>query len=317
MRTRLSQRAKPAISYVMEISGMRRIGFIGLGNMGAGMCLNLIKAGHCVRAYDIDANAVQSVVAAGASAAGSIAEVVEEADVIISMLPSGEHVLEVYFGIGGASETAKPGAVFIDCSTISVGEAREAAMRAGLLGYEMLDAPVSGGAAAANAGTLTFMVGGPASTYSAIRPLLADMGVNFFHAGGAGNGQAAKIANNMLLGISMIGTCEAFALAEKLGLDSETFFRISSVSSGQCWSMTSYCPVPGPVPASPANYDYKAGFAVAMMLKDLRLAADAARSSGVAVPLGEIAKGIYEDLSERGFGGLDFSGVIKDLKGTL
>jgi len=181
----------------------------------------------------------------------------------------------------------------------------------------MVDAPVSGGIAAAEAGTLTFMAGGTAKAFEKAEPILKNMGKNIFHAGGAGNGQAAKIANNMLLGISMIGTCEAFNLAEKLGLDAETFFKISSVSSGQCWSMTSYCPAPGPVPTSPANRDYKPGFAVAMMLKDLHLAASAAQSAGAEIRLGEMAEAIYQSLSDRGLDGLDFSGVMKDVKGEI
>jgi 3-hydroxyisobutyrate dehydrogenase len=223
----------------------------------------------------------------------------------------------VYFGADGVAAHAPKGALLIDCSTIAITEAREAHAQADISGFIMVDAPVSGGIAAAEAGTLTFMAGGTAKAFEKAEPILKNMGKNIFHAGGAGNGQAAKIANNMLLGISMIGTCEAFNLAEKLGLDAETFFKISSVSSGQCWSMTSYCPAPGPVPTSPANRDYKPGFAVAMMLKDLHLAASAAQSAGAEIRLGEMAEAIYQSLSDRGLDGLDFSGVMKDVKGEI
>ena len=296
---------------------MTSIAFIGLGNMGGGMCANLVKAGHTVAAFDLSAEAVAAVAAKGARAASSIADAVNEADVVVSMLPAGKHVLGVYFGPEGVKHHAKPGTLLIDCSTIAVTDAREAHIQADLSGLILVDAPVSGGVAAAEAGTLTFMVGGTARAFEKAEQVLSSMGKNIFHAGGPGNGQAAKIANNMLLGISMIATCEAFNLAEKLGLDAETFFRISSVSSGQCWSMTSYCPAPGPVPTSPANRDYKPGFAVAMMLKDLHLAADAARASGAGIRLGEHAASIYQGLSDQGFAGLDFSGVMKDVKGEI
>ncbi len=296
---------------------MTKIAFIGLGNMGGGMCANLVKAGHTASAFDLNAEAVKAVAAKGARAAASVPDAVKDADVVVSMLPAGKHVLGVYFGPDGVSAHAPKGTLLIDCSTIAVTDAREAHAQAERAGFVMVDAPVSGGVAAAEAGTLTFMAGGTADAFSKAEPILKGMGKNIFHAGGAGNGQAAKIANNMLLGISMIGTCEAFNLAEKLGLDAETFFKISSVSSGQCWSMTSYCPAPGPVPTSPANRDYKPGFAVAMMLKDLHLAADAAKASGAEIRLGEIAEGIYQSLSDRGLHGLDFSGVMKDVKGDL
>lgn len=296
---------------------MAKIGFIGLGNMGSGMCANLLKAGHTVAAYDLNSAAVNTAAANGARPAVSVADAVGDAEVIISMLPAGKHVLSVYFGPGGVNDHAKRGTLLIDCSTIAVTDAREAHAQADISGLIMVDAPVSGGTAAAEAGTLTFMVGGTAKAFEQAEPILKGMGKNIFHAGGAGNGQAAKIANNMLLGISMIGTCEAFNLAEKLGLDAQTFFNISSVSSGQCWSMTSYCPAPGPVPSSPANRDYKPGFAVAMMLKDLHLAADAARAAGADIRLGEHAEAIYQSLSDRGFGNLDFSGVMKEIRGEI
>ncbi|HAO34948.1 MAG TPA: 3-hydroxyisobutyrate dehydrogenase [Hyphomonas sp.] len=296
---------------------MTKIAFIGLGNMGSGMCANLCKAGHEVRAFDLNAEAVKAAEGHGAVAAATIADAVKDSEIVVTMLPAGKHVLSVYFGDDGVAAHAAKGALFLDCSTIAVEDAREAASKADAAGFLMADAPVSGGTAAADAGTLTFMVGGPDEAYAKAKPILDVMGKNIFHAGGSGNGQAAKIANNMLLGISMIGTCEAFNLAEKLGLDAQTFFDISSTASGQCWSMTSYCPAPGPVPTSPANRDYQPGFAVAMMLKDLHLAASAARAAGAEVTLGEMAEKIYQDLDTRGHGGLDFSGVMKDLQQRL
>jgi 3-hydroxyisobutyrate dehydrogenase len=285
--------------------------------MGSGMCANLCKAGHKVRAFDLNAEAVKAAEGHGANVAATIADAVKDAEIVVTMLPAGKHVLAVYFGEDGVAAHAAKGTLFLDCSTIAVEDAREAATKADAAGFVMADAPVSGGTAAADAGTLTFMVGGPEEAFAKARPILDAMGKNIFHAGGSGNGQAAKIANNMLLGISMIGTCEAFNLAEKLGLDAQTFFDISSTASGQCWSMTSYCPAPGPVPAAPSNRDYQPGFAVAMMLKDLHLAAAAAKVAGAEVTLGEMAEKIYQDLDTRGHGGLDFSGVMKDLKCQL
>ena len=296
---------------------MTKIAFIGLGNMGSGMCANLCKAGHEVRAFDLNAEVVKAAEGHGAIAAATIADAVKDSEIVVTMLPAGKHVLSVYFGEDGVASHTATGTLFLDCSTIAVEDVREAASKAEAAGFLMADAPVSGGTAAADAGTLTFMVGGPDEAYAKAKPILDVMGKNIFHAGGSGNGQAAKIANNMLLGISMIGTCEAFNLAEKLGLDAQTFFDISSTASGQCWSMTSYCPAPGPVPTSPANRDYQPGFAVAMMLKDLHLAASAARAAGAEVTLGEMAEKIYQDLDTRGHGGLDFSGVMKDLQQRL
>lgn len=296
---------------------MTKIAFIGLGNMGSGMCANLCKAGHEVHAFDLSADAVAAAVEKGATAAGSVPEAVAGVDVVISMLPAGKHVLGIYFGDNGVASHAKPGALFLDCSTIAVEDAREASSQAYAAGFAMVDAPVSGGVAGAEGGTLTFMVGGPEEAFNRAKPLLDVMGKNIFHAGGAGNGQAAKVANNMLLGISMIGTCEAFNLAEKLGLDAQTFYDISSTASGQCWSMTSYCPAPGPVPTSPANRDYQPGFAVAMMLKDLKLALAAAEKSGAQIPLGHHSEEIYESLHADGHDGLDFSGVMKRIRGEI
>ncbi len=294
-----------------------KIAFVGLGNMGAGMCANLVKAGHQVAAFDLNPEAVRHAAEAGASAAKTLAEAANGAEIVVTMLPAGKHVLSVYFGDDGIAANAAAGTLFIDCSTISVDEAREAAAQADKGGFLMVDAPVSGGTAAANAGTLTFMVGGPDAAYDKAKPVLDIMGANVVHAGGAGNGQVAKIANNMLLGISMIGTCEAFNLAEKLGLDAQTFFDISSTASGQCWSMTKYCPAPGPVAAAPSNNDYQPGFAVAMMLKDLRLAQQAAASSTADTPLGAQAEAIYAKLDEDGFAGLDFSGVMRRIRGEI
>ena len=296
---------------------MTKIAFIGLGNMGSGMCANLAKAGHDVHAFDLNADAVKAAVAAGAKAAVTVGEAVSDVDVVVSMLPAGKHVHQVYFGEGGVTAHAKPGTLFLDCSTIAVEEARDAAGKAAEAGFSYMDAPVSGGVAAAEAGTLTFMVGGPKDGFEKAKPILDVMGKNVFHAGDPGNGQVAKIANNMLLGISMIGTCEAFNLAEKLGLDAQTFYDISSTASGQCWSMTSYCPAPGPVPTAPSNRDYKPGFAVAMMLKDLRLAMGAGDDVGADTPLGNHAQQIYAKLDEDGFGDIDFSGVMRRLKGEL
>jgi 3-hydroxyisobutyrate dehydrogenase len=296
---------------------MSEIAFIGLGNMGSGMCANLAKAGHAVRAFDLNADAVAKAASRGAIAAADLNSAVNGAEVVVSMLPAGKHVLDVYFRSGGVADNVTPGALFIDCSTIAVAEAREAITTANAKGFSMVDAPVSGGTAAAESGALTFMVGGSPDAYARAEPILKAMGKNIFHAGAAGNGQAAKIANNMLLGISMIGTCEAFNLAERLGLDAQTFFDISSKASGQCWSMTSYCPAPGPVPTSPANRDYQPGFAVAMMLKDLKLAMAAASDSGAPTPLGEHAERIYDELATSGHGGLDFSGVMKRLRGEI
>lgn len=294
-----------------------QIALIGLGNMGSGMCANLVKAGYAVCAYDLSEAAVEKAVAAGATGAASLQQAVEDVEAVITMLPAGQNVRSVYFGEDGVAAHVAPGTLFVDCSTIAVDDARHCARQANAGGFEMVDAPVSGGVAAAEAGTLTFMVGGTQVGFTRATPLLEAMGKNVFHAGGNGNGQVAKIANNMLLGISMIGTCEAFNLAERLGLDAQTFFDISSKASGQCWSMTSYCPTPGPVETAPSNRDYQAGFAVAMMLKDLRLAAEAAESADADTPLGAHAEAIYAKLDERGFGGLDFSGVMKDLKGEL
>jgi 3-hydroxyisobutyrate dehydrogenase len=293
-----------------------KIGFIGLGNMGSGMCANLVSAGHQVQAFDLSADAVAAAVAAGATGVSSIAESVSGCDAVVTMLPAGKHVLSVYFDADGVAAHAQDCAVFLDCSTIAVEDARSAAEQATAHGFEMVDAPVSGGVAAAAGGTLTFMVGGSETGFARAKPILEAMGKTIVHAGGAGNGQVAKIANNMLLGISMIATCEAFNLAEKLGLDAQTFFDISSKASGQNWSMTSYCPAPGPVPTAPSNRDYEPGFAVDMMLKDLRLASQAADAAEAPTRFGKEALAAYEKLSSDGFGGKDFSVVMKRLSSS-
>ena len=296
---------------------MAKIAFIGLGNMGSGMCANLCKAGMDVSAYDLSTAAMDRAAKAGASVADSAEDAAAGADMVVTMLPAGSHVLDVYFDTGRVARAVAPGALFIDCSTIAVEDARQAHRQAAEAGFSMLDAPVSGGVAAAEAGTLTFMVGGEAADFARAEPILAAMGKNIFHAGGAGNGQAAKIANNMLLGVSMIATCEAFNLAEKLGLDAQTFFDISSKASGQCWSMTSYCPAPGPVPTAPSNRDYQPGFSVAMMLKDLKLARGAAEGAEAATDFGKAAEAAYQALADEGHAGRDFSVPMLKLKGQL
>ena len=296
---------------------MTSIGFIGLGNMGAPMARNLVKAGHALTVFDLSKQAVAALAAAGAAKAATAADAARDAEIVVTMLPAGEHVRAVYLGEGGLLAAAKPGTLFIDSSTIDVPTAREVIAAAEAAGHAMLDAPVSGGVGGAEAGTLTFMVGGKEDAFARAKPVLEKMGKNIFHAGAAGNGQVAKVCNNMILGISMIGVSEAFVLAEKLGLDAQTLFDISSTASGQCWSMTSYCPVPGPVPTSPANRDYKAGFTAGMMLKDLRLAQDASKTAKAPTPLGAQAAQLYALMEASGHDGLDFSGIIKLIKGEI
>jgi 3-hydroxyisobutyrate dehydrogenase len=294
---------------------MARIAFIGLGNMGGPMAANLVKAGHAVTGSDLMPEAVERLVAAGGTAAPDAGTAAGTAEVVVTMLPSGKEVRDAYLGTGGIVERAPGGALLIDSSTIDVTTAREVAAAAQARGLAMVDAPVSGGVGGAQGGTLTFMVGGPDEAFARARPILEAMGKTIVHAGGAGNGQAAKICNNMVLGISMIAVSEGFVLAEKLGLDAQKLFDISSKSSGQCWSMTSYCPVPGPVPTSPANRDYQAGFTAAMMLKDLKLAQDAAKGVKAVTPLGAGAAAVYTQYVESGEGGRDFSGIIRFLRG--
>jgi 3-hydroxyisobutyrate dehydrogenase len=292
------------------------IGFIGLGNMGGPMAANLIKAGHDVTGFDLSEAAREALLQAGGRMAGSALETAANADIVVTMLPAGPHVRQVYAGPDGILGKLRQGALLIDCSTIDVDSARAVAKAAADAGHPMLDAPVSGGTGGAAAGTLTFMVGGPADAFKRAEPILQAMGKTIVYAGDAGAGQAAKICNNMLLGISMIGTCEAFALAEKLGLDPQRLFDISSKSSGQCWSLTTYCPVPGPVPTSPANRDYQPGFTAEMMLKDLKLAQQAAQAAGAMTPLGAEAAALYGRLvGSAGLGAADFSVMMKYLRG--
>ena len=294
---------------------MSKIAFIGLGNMGLPMAKNLVAAGHEVTGFDLSDDAKAGLQESGGEVADTIAAAVADTEIIVSMLPAGKHVTAVYTDSDGVIANAAAGALLIDSSTIDVDTARAVSAKAEAAGFAMVDAPVSGGVGGAAAGTLTFMVGGTDEAYQAAKPVLDIMGQNIFHAGGSGNGQVAKICNNMLLGISMIGTAEAFMLGEKLGLDAQTFFDISSTASGQCWSMTSYCPAPGPVPSSPANNDYQAGFTAAMMLKDLMLAQEASSSADASTPMGQRATELYTQMAEAGHDGLDFSGIMKMLKG--
>ena len=295
---------------------MTKVGFIGLGNMGMPMAQNLLKAAYEVTGFDLNAHATELLAANGGTSANSVADACKAADVVITMLPAGEQVHDVYLGAEGVLGAVAPGTLLIDSSTIDVQSARDVAQAAQDKGLAMVDAPVSGGVTGAEAATLTFMVGGSDDAFERARPVLEKMGKTIVHAGGPGNGQAAKICNNMILGASMIVVCEAFLLAEKLGLDPQKLFDISSKSSGQCWSMTSYCPVPGPVPASPANRDYKAGFTAALMLKDLKLAQTAARATHATTPLGAGAAAVYDRFVESGGSSVDFSGIIRYLRGA-
>jgi 3-hydroxyisobutyrate dehydrogenase len=293
---------------------MTEIAFIGLGNMGAPMARNLLKAGHALAVFDAVSAMLSQVNGPTVRAATGIADCAKGAEVIVTMLPAGEHVASVYLGKDGLVASAGRDALLIDCSTIDVATARRVHEAAAAKGLAMLDAPVSGGVGGAEAATLTFMAGGSEEAVERARPILSSMGKAVVHAGGPGNGQAAKICNNLMLGISMIGTCEAFVLADKLGLAPEKLFEIASRSSGQSWSLTSYCPVPGPLPASPANRGYKPGFTGSMMLKDLRLAEEAASAARIPSPLGAQAMQLYQLMETMGEGGTDFSGIIKLLR---
>ena len=290
-----------------------KIAFIGLGNMGGGMAANLATAGHDVRAFDLSEEALARAVEAGCSRAASAAEAIAGAEAVVTMLPAGKHVASVYES--EVFPNAAPGTLLLDCSTIDVATARANIEAATARGLVAVDSPVSGGIAAANAGTLTFMVGGTDEGFTRAEPILGLMGKAVIHAGDAGAGQAAKICNNMLLGASMVATCETLALAQKLGLDPQKFFDIASVSSGQCWSLTSYAPLPGVGPTTPADNDYKGGFAAALMLKDLRLAMEAAASVDADVPMGSKARALYEAFVEADKDGRDFSAIIKTLQG--
>ena len=296
---------------------MTTIAFIGLGNMGAGMAANLAKAGHDVLAFDLSAPALDRARDGGCRVAASAAQAVGEADTVITMLPAGAHVRQVW--TEAVLPAARQGALLIDCSTIDVDSARavSAAAASAGRGLRVADAPVSGGIMAADAGTLAFMVGCEADQFPAVEAILTPMARAVIHAGGAGAGQAAKICNNMLLGISMLGTCEAFALAEKLGLDPLRFFDIASKSSGQCWSLTSYSPWPGPVPSAPSNRGYEGGFLTSLMSKDLKLAQEAAAKAGAATPLGSQAQALYALFESLGYGQKDFSAVLQLMRGRL
>ncbi|MEH6476338.1 MAG: 3-hydroxyisobutyrate dehydrogenase [Sneathiella sp.] len=293
---------------------MAKIGFIGVGNMGGPMALNLLKAGHDVKVFDLSADAVQICVDAGGEAASTASEAAVGVNIVVSMLPKGDHVRGVYLGDAGALAAAAEGTLFIDCSTIDVATAREVAEAAATKGMMMVDAPVSGGVGGASAGTLTFMVGGPAGAFEAAKPVLEVMGKNIVHTGASGNGQAAKICNNMILGISMIAVSEAFVLGEKLGLEHQTLYDIASTASGQCWSLTSYCPVPGPVPTSPANNDYKPGFSAQNMLKDLNLSQSAAEGFDADTTLGKAATELYEKYVSGDGQLADFSGIVNMIR---
>src|ERR1700750_2488582 len=291
---------------------MATIAFIGLGNMGGPMAANLVKAGHTVVGFDLVKTSLDQAKAHGATIADSAAAAVKGVDVVITMLPAGKHVVSVWSDI--IPSVAK-GALMIDCSTIDVESARQAHALAGKASLLSVDAPVSGGVGGAKAATLHFMARGDAKAFAAAKPVLESMGKKIVHCGDAGAGQAAKICNNMILGISMIAVGEAFALAEKLALSHQALFDVSSTWAGQCWALTSYCPVPGPVPASPANNGYKPGFASALMVKDLTLAQDAAKAAGAETPLGKHAQEIYKAFDAAGNGGVDFSGIIQHVRG--
>ncbi len=291
---------------------MPTIGFIGLGNMGAPMAANLVKSGQPISGFDVIAASRDAAARDGVKIAASARDAVKDADVVITMLPAGEHVITVWTDVLPA---AKQGALFIDCSTIDVASARQAHALAAARGIAALDAPVSGGVGGAKAATLTFMVGGAAEAFARGKPVLERMGKRVVHCGEAGNGQVAKICNNMILGVSMIAVSEAFVLGEKLGLSHQALFDVASASSGQCWSLTSYCPVPGPVPTSPANSGYKPGFAAALMLKDLKLARAAAQSVDANTTLGAHAAEIYERFAQEGHSSADFSAIVKYVRG--
>jgi 3-hydroxyisobutyrate dehydrogenase len=293
---------------------MATIGFIGLGNMGGPMARNLIRAGHHLRVFDIVPKAVERAVAFGAVPATDVPGTARHVEVLITMLPAGEQMREVYLAEDGVISSASPGTLLIDSSTIDVATAREVATVADTAGFEMIDAPVSGGVAGAEAATLSFMVGGSEAAFAAAEPVLRVMGKTVVHAGPTGNGQVAKICNNLILGVSMAAVCEAFVLAECLGLPAQTLFDITSESSGQCWALTSYCPVPGLVPASPANHDYRPGFSAAMMLKDLRLAESAAADVGAVTEIATHAAALYAEFVTADGRDVDFSGIIRMIR---
>lgn len=299
------------------------IAFLGLGHMGGPMAINLVKAGYTVTGFDVVPAALETARAHGIATAETAVDAVVGAAVVLTMLPSGRHLLDAYRGSPGGPgqqsqpgllDVARPGTLFLDCSTINVDEAREAAELALAAGHRAVDAPVSGGVVGAEAGTLTFMVGALPEDFEAVTPMLEVMGKRVVHCGEHGAGQAAKICNNMILGVSMIAVSEAFVLGEKLGLTHQALFDVASAASGQCWALTTNCPVPGPVPTSPANRDYQPGFAGALMAKDLKLALNALESTGVAARLGPLASEIYDTFAAEGGAGRDFSGIITDIR---
>jgi 3-hydroxyisobutyrate dehydrogenase len=293
---------------------MATIGFIGLGNMGAPMAANLLKSQHKVTGYDTVPSPISNLELQGGKGVASVADAAAAGDIVITMLPAGPQVRQVYLGPDGIIAKAKKGTLLIDCSTIDVETARAVAAEAASAGLQMLDAPVSGGVMGAQGGTLTFMVGGTDAAFKKGRPILANMGRTIVHAGPSGNGQIAKICNNMILACSMIATCEGFVLAEKLGLSAQTLFDICSTSTSQCWAMTNYCPMPGPVPAAPSNRGYVAGFTAANMLKDLRLSQQAAGTAAAATPMGAAAASLYQLFVDGGMGGLDFSAIMQMIR---
>ncbi|MDQ0635609.1 3-hydroxyisobutyrate dehydrogenase [Arthrobacter pascens] len=293
------------------------IAFLGLGHMGGPMAVNLVKGGYHVVGFDVVPAALETAKAQGVPTAASPVEAVSGAGVVLTMFPSGQHVLDAYRGVDGQPgllAAAAPGTMFLDCSTINVDEALQASALAVDAGHLAVDAPVSGGVVGAEAGTLTFMVGGEPDDFETVRPMLEVMGKRVVHCGGHGGGQAAKICNNLILGVSMIAVSEAFVLGEKLGLTHQALFDVASAASGQCWALTTNCPVPGPVPTSPANRDYQPGFAGALMAKDLKLAVNALQSTGVAARLGPLASEIYDRFAAEGGAGRDFSGIITDIR---
>ena len=304
-------------SLVAADPGQTRVAFIGLGHMGGPMATNLVRAGYRVRGFDMVPAALTAAAAAGVVVAASSAEAAAGADVIITMLPAGKHVFAAFEGEGsggGLLAAAQPGALFLECSTISVEDARTAHEMVVASGHRGLDAPVSGGVVGAEAGTLTFMVGGSEADFAAAAPLFEVMGKRIVHCGGPGAGQAAKVCNNMILGVSMIAVSEAFVLGEKLGLTHEALYDVAANASGQCWALSTNCPVPGPVPTSPANRDYQPGFAGALMAKDLGLAVEALNATGVDAVLGRTAEEIYREFSLGGGAGTDFSGIINTIR---
>ncbi|CUX40829.1 3-hydroxyisobutyrate dehydrogenase [Agrobacterium fabrum] len=291
---------------------MKTVAFLGLGHMGLPMAANLVKAGYTVRGYDLAEACRAAAREAGIPVAADATEATHAADVVITMLPKGEHVVSVY---GDLVKQVSAGTLLVDCSTVDMESALKAHELAASVGCPSIDAPVSGGTSGAAAGALTFMCGGEPEAFSASKSVLEAMGKKIVHCGKGGNGQAAKICNNMILGISMIAVSEAFVLGEKLGLSHQALFDVASTSSGQCWSLTTYCPVPGPVPTSPANKDYQPGFAAALMLKDLKLSQAAANGTGVSTPLGAAASALYESFVGEGGGGRDFSAIVEMLRG--